>query len=213
MGAALSGTGPTLRSFYLQPSFVFSNRPPPTCGFNPRPEPPPFPFPSRHPARLGPFTPPRRLLLLPCNLWPWICRPHRRFKLVFVSCLSCCCLGRTQGSYVLQRISPETVKVCSEHVRGTDADGPGFVSAVVLQSDSSVTNGFAMTSLPSSGLMSTRRVPRATTNPNDRVDSFPSSSRRDLAQVLPWSRVMGTKHSSNATHLERPPSRHPTPGS
>lgn len=29
MGTALNGTGPALRSFYLQPSFVFSNRPPP----------------------------------------------------------------------------------------------------------------------------------------------------------------------------------------
>lgn len=38
--------------------------------------------------------------------------------------------------------------------------------------------GLAICSLPSTGLMTTRRVPRATTRPRDRVDSFPSSSRR-----------------------------------
>jgi hypothetical protein len=38
------------------------------------------------------------------------------------------------------------------------------------------TNGLAIDSLPSTGLTSTRSVPLATTNPNDRVVSFPSSS-------------------------------------
>lgn len=43
---------------------------------------------------------------------------------------------------------------------------------------SACTNGFAISSLPSTGLTSTNRVPRATTKPRDRVEVFPSSSCR-----------------------------------
>ena len=45
----------------------------------------------------------------------------------------------------------------------------------VLHSSGAV-NGFSICSLPSTGEMRTRRVPRATIRPKDRVDSLPSSS-------------------------------------
>ena len=41
---------------------------------------------------------------------------------------------------------------------------------------SGAVNGFSICSLPSTGEMRTRRVPRATIRPRDLVDSLPSSS-------------------------------------
>lgn len=51
-----------------------------------------------------------------------------------------------------------------------------------LQSSSSpCTNGFSISSLPSTGEIRTSRVPRATRSPNERVLMLPSSSARPLA--------------------------------
>lgn len=44
------------------------------------------------------------------------------------------------------------------------------------QSSSGAANGLAISSLPSTGVITTSSVPRATTRPSGRVESFPSSS-------------------------------------
>ena len=63
------------------------------------------------------------------------------------------------------------------------------------QSSSAWRKGFAITSLPSTGLTTTRRVPRTTTSPSGRVISLPSSSGENklvsnrlhvLSSVLNW---------------------------
>lgn len=51
-----------------------------------------------------------------------------------------------------------------------------ILHVVIAQSSSGCANGFAISSLPSTGLTRTSRVPLATTRPSGRVDSFPSSS-------------------------------------
>lgn len=53
-----------------------------------------------------------------------------------------------------------------------------FIALAWLGSQSSPcrANGFSISSLPSTGLMTTNSVPRATTRPRDRVASLPSSS-------------------------------------
>lgn len=54
---------------------------------------------------------------------------------------------------------------------------PPLLTTVRSQSSSrAAKNGFSITSLPSTGLMTTRRVPRTTTRPRVRVVSLPSSS-------------------------------------
>lgn len=50
-------------------------------------------------------------------------------------------------------------------------------AGTLAQSSSAGANGFAISSLPSTGLISTIRVPRATVRPRGRVVSLPSSSR------------------------------------
>lgn len=54
----------------------------------------------------------------------------------------------------------------------------------VVQSSPFWAKGFAISSLPSTGLTRTRRVPRATTRPKERVDSLPSSSVGWRAQLF-----------------------------
>lgn len=70
------------------------------------------------------------------------------------------------------------------------------------------TNGLEITSLPSTGLTNTRRVPLATTNPNDRVDSFPSSSTGRGQQGAGNERV-----ADMAAYLLKLPAHHPEPNS
>lgn len=52
----------------------------------------------------------------------------------------------------------------------------------VDQSSPCCANGFSISSLPSRGLMTTSRVPRATTSPRDLVASLPSSSSVMICQ-------------------------------
>ena len=57
---------------------------------------------------------------------------------------------------------------------------------------SSWTKGFAISSLPSTGLMSTRRVPRATRRPRGLVDVLPSSSGKNCQPKLLFSLRLGS---------------------
>lgn len=61
--------------------------------------------------------------------------------------------------------------------------GKALYSANMSPQSSCCTNGFGISSLPSTGLTSTSRVPLATTRPNAREDSLPSSSEEQEVSI------------------------------
>lgn len=65
-----------------------------------------------------------------------------------------------------------TAEVLQSSGSSDDSRGEGVHSSSI----STPAKGLAISSLPSRGLMRTRRVPRATIRPRERVDSLPSSS-------------------------------------
>ena len=77
-------------------------------------------------------------------------------------------------------------------------------------SSSWLLKGFAICSLPSRGLMRTRRVPRATMRPREREDSLPSSSAAEASLGV---RVLKTVESEGRTHRVIIPSHRQAPGS
>ena len=73
---------------------------------------------------------------------------------------------------------------------------PYYPSPHYIHPPSSCTNGFAISSLPSVGEINTSSVPRATTNPSDLDDVFPSSSNpppHTQVSVPPHSKSTATK--------------------